>query len=150
MSDLTVHTAVDIAAPASEVWQLFGEGFADWADWAPGIDASSLEGPLAEGVVRVNQTASLGTVRQELVRFDREARALAYEMRSTLPPMFSAVRNDWTVAELEGGGSRLSGEAVFALREQAEPMRGKLAGKMGMALQVFAESVRTRVEGGAS
>jgi hypothetical protein len=146
MSDMTVRTSVDINAPAAKGWELFGEGFGDWADWAPGIDRSTLEGPLAQGVVRVNDTASLGTVRQELARFDRDGRALAYEMSENLPPFFVKMRNDWVIEELDSDRSRLTGVALFVLTDEAEPMRSKLEGKMGMALEVFANAFRQRME----
>ncbi|MCO4747162.1 MAG: SRPBCC family protein [Proteobacteria bacterium] len=146
MSEMTITTAVDINSHATEAWDLFGEGFADWANWAPGIDASKLEGELAEGVVRVNETASLGTVRQTLARFNRESRALAYEMTSELPPLFSKLRNDWEIVDLGDGRCRLQGRALFQLTEQAEPMRDKLQGKMGMTLEVFANAFRDTVQ----
>jgi len=146
MTEMNIRTSVEISAPASEVWRLFGEGFGGWADWAPGIDRSTLEGPLAQGVIRVNETPSLGTVRQELVRFDRGARALAYEMRSTLPPFFSRLRNDWVIEEVGPNSCRLDGEALFVLKDEAVPMRPRLEGKMGMVLEVFAQAVRARFE----
>ncbi len=145
MSEMIVHTAVDLPCSAAEAWALFGEGFGSWADWAPGIESSTLGGPLAQGVVRVNQTASLGTVRQELVVFDREGRTLAYEMASNLPPFFSKARNDWTIEEVGPESSRLRGEALFVLAADAEPMRPKLQGKMGMALETFASALRERL-----
>ncbi len=148
MTTMTIKTTVDIAASAEDAWTLFGEGFGDWADWAPGIETSTLEGPLQQGVIRVNQTPSLGTVQQELVRFDRADRALAYEMRSGLPPMFSGLRNDWVIEDLGDGRCRLDGDAVFEIREQAAAMKPQLEGKMGMVLEVFAQSVRDRLEGG--
>ncbi|MFT4621853.1 MAG: hypothetical protein ACI8PZ_000505 [Myxococcota bacterium] len=148
MSEMTIRTTVDIDAPATEAWTVFGERFADWADWAPGIDSSTLEGPLAEGVIRVNETPSLGAVRQRLARFDPSNRALAYEMGAPLPPMFSSVRNDWTITELDAGRCRLEGEALFVLTERAAPMRPQLEGKMGVALEVFAASFRDRMQAG--
>ena len=146
MTEMNIHTTVDIAASADQAWALLGEGFGRWADWAPGIDSSALEGPLAEGVFRVNQTPSLGTVRQELVRFDRDAQALAYEMRSTLPPMFSRLRNDWTVEALGPDRCRLRGDALFVLTPAAAPMRPQLEGKMGIVLEVFANAFRDQLE----
>jgi len=146
MTDMIIHTEVELNATAAEAWSLLGEGFGDWDAWAPGIESSTLEGPLAEGVTRVNETPSLGTVRQELVLFDRERRALAYEMRSNLPPFFSRVRNDWTIEEVEPGRSRLLGEALFALKDEAAPMRDKLEGKMSVVLEVFAVALRDQVQ----
>ena len=145
MSRFTVRTECQLPANAATAWEVFGEGFANWADWAPGIDQSTLEGPLSEGVVRVNQTPSLGTVRQVLVRLDRSARALAYEMLPELPPPFTAIRNDWVIEEDGAGRSRLVGEATFEIQEQAAPMQDKLAGKMGTTLEVFANCLKERL-----
>jgi hypothetical protein len=150
MSDLIITTTVELDAAASDAWNVFGEGFGDWADWAPGIDSSTLEGPLEEGVVRVNETPTLGTVRQTLERFDRGAHALAYEMTGNLPPFFSRLRNDWTIEAIGEGRCRLSGTALFVLTEAAAPMRDKLEGKMGMTLQVFANAFRDRVQAAAA
>ncbi len=149
MTEMTIHTTMNIAAPATDAWRLFGEAFADWADWAPGIESSTLEGPLDIGVVRVNNTAALGTVRQELVHFDRQAQALAYEVRDGLPPFLLGMRNDWVVEALGPDRCRLAGVAVFQLTEQAAPMRPKLQGKMGMSLEAFAAAFREKLEGAA-
>ena len=145
MTQMTIHTTLEIDATAAQTWAVLGEGFDSWDAWAPGIERSTLEGELGLGAVRVNETPSLGTVRQELVVFDRERRALAYEMRSGLPPFFSGVRNDWTLEALEGGRCQLQGVAVFELREPQ--MQAKLEGKMGMALEVFATALRDHVQG---
>lgn len=145
MSEFEINTTIDIDASASDAWAVFGEGFGSWADWAPGIDRSTLQGPLAQGVMRTNETPSLGTVQQELVRYEPAERALAYEMR-TLPPMFTTLRNDWVIAELGPGRCQLRGEARFVLASQAEPMRDKLEGKMGMTLEVFANAFRDRMQ----
>ena len=150
MSEMIIHTSIDLEAPAEEAWRLLGEGFGDWADWAPGIDRSTLEGPLAEGVMRVHEPPSLGTVRQELVRFDREGHALAYEMRAGLPPFFSRLRNDWVIEEVAPGRCRLDGQALFELKDDAVPMKPKLEGKMGMVLEVFAKAFQEKLESPAA
>ncbi len=146
MSEFTIHTTIDIDTSAAAAWAVFGEGFGDWADWSPGIDSSTLQGPLAQGVLRTNETPSLGTVEQELVVFDPKARALAYEMR-TLPPMFTTLRNDWVIEDAGANRCRLRGEARFVVAPQAEPMRDKLEGKMGMTLEVFAKAFAERMQG---
>ena len=149
MTEMNITTTVEIDAPAATVWKLLGEGFGDWARWAPGIDSSTLQGPLEEGVLRINEAASLGTVTQKLVRFDPDALALAYEMIEGLPPFLTALRNDWVIAEVAPGKSRLVGDAHFVLTEQAAPMKPKLEGKMGMVLEVFAQAAKGELEGTA-
>ncbi|MFN3199505.1 MAG: SRPBCC family protein [Bradymonadia bacterium] len=145
MSEMIIHTTVDINASAETAWAIFGEGFGEWADWAPGIDASALEGPLTKGCVRVNQTPSLGTVRQKLTRFDRGQQALTYEMSETLPPMFTHMRNDWEIEPLDATRCRLVGKALFVLSEKSAPMRNALEGKMGSVLEGFSVAFRDHV-----
>ena len=41
MSDVILRTELDLPADAKTAWTVFGEGFAMWADWAPGIDRST-------------------------------------------------------------------------------------------------------------
>ena len=147
MNEMKISTSTPIAASAAEAWTLFGEGFGEWASWAPGIDASTLEGPLAEGVIRVNKTPSLGTVRQTLVRYTPEEKALAYEVSEGLPPFLQHMRNDWVIREDGDGRCVLEGEALFLLTEQSVPMKPKLQGKMGMVLETFATAVRETLEG---
>jgi hypothetical protein len=147
MTTFTVPTTLEIDTSAAEAWRVFGEGFGTWADWAPGIDSSTLLGPLAKDVRRVNVTPSLGRVTQQLVRYEPDERALSYTMVEGLPPMFTVIRNDWVIEELEGGRCRLVGEGVFELAEAAAPMRDKIRGKMGVTLEVFAQALRERLTG---
>lgn len=142
MIEMTIRTSVDIAATADATWRLFGEGFGEWATWAPGIDKSTLQGPLAQGVLRVNETPSLGTVTQELVRYEPKARALAYQVREGLPPFLDAMRNDWTIEPLEGSRCRLRGVAVFGLKDAMAPKKPQIEMKMTQVLDGFAAAVR--------
>ena len=142
MSNLTIHTTVDIHTDADTAWQVFGTDFGSWADWAPGIDTSTMNGPVQQGAIRVNETPTLGTVEQRLSHFDPATRALTYEMHGRLPPVFTSVRNEWVIEPVDGTHCQLVGTAHFALTETAEPMKPQLEGKMGMALEVFAEAFR--------
>ena len=146
MSTMTIRTVVDLNTSAADAWRLFGEGFGEWAAWAPGIEESTLEGPLAQGVIRVNRAPSLGTVRQALVRYEPEGRALAYDMIEGLPPFLTGLRNDWVIVATGEGTSRLEGDAVFTLRDEAEPKRPQLQAKMGAVLDSFAGAFRDAVE----
>ena len=146
MIELTIRTTVDIAAPASDAWTVFGEGFGDWDSWSPGIDESTLQGPLAQGVIRVNKAPSLGTVKQELVRFDRDSKSLAYEMIEGLPPFLERLRNDWTIEEVEGGRCRLEGVALFGLRDAAAPKKDAVEAQMTQVLEGFAAAFRNKIQ----
>ncbi|MFT6146065.1 MAG: hypothetical protein ACJAV2_003955, partial [Myxococcota bacterium] len=76
----------------------------------------------------------------------RDDLALAYEMSENLPPFFVKMRNDWVIEEVDAGRCRLTGVALFVLKDEAEPMRSKLEGKMGMALEAFARAFREHVQ----
>lgn len=147
MIEMTIRTTVEINATATEAWALFGEGFGTWADWAPGIDKSTLQGPLAKGVLRINETPSLGTVTQELVHFEPAERSLSYEVRAGLPPFLDGMRNDWLIEPLGGGRSRLNGVALFQVKDAAAPKKPQLEVKMAQVLESFAANVRDTLEG---
>jgi len=149
MISLKIRTTVDIPTSAAAAWQVFGEEFATWDSWAPGIDTSTLEGPLAQGVVRENVTPSLGTVRQTLTKFDRDERALAYEMIEGLPPFLGELRNDWKLEAVTPELSRLSGEAIFGIRDAAAPKASMIEQKMTQTLNGFAAAFRSRMTNGA-
>ena len=147
MIELTITTTTDINASAADAWKVFGEGFGNWADWAPGIEESELQGPLAQGAIRVNKAPSLGTVTQELVRFDADERALAYEMREGLPPFLEQLRNDWVIEDLEDGRSRLKGTALFGLRDAAAEKKGGIEKQMSQVLDGFAAAFQAHLQG---
>ena len=146
MIELTVRTDIEIDATADAGWKLLGEGFGEWDTWSPGIDKVTMKGPLAQGVIRVNETPSLGTVTQELVRFERAERALAYEVREGLPPFLRAMRNDWQIDPLGDGRSRLSGVAVFGLPDALAPKKAGIQAKMTEVLKQFCAAFQGAVE----
>lgn len=146
MIELTIRTAVDINATSDAAWKLLGEGFGEWDRWSPGIDKSTLQGPLALGVRRVNETPSLGTVTQALVRFDREKKALAYAVEAGLPPFLEAMRNDWQIDALEGERCRLRGVAVFGLPDAMAPKKAGVEMKMAQVLEMFCATVRDTLQ----
>lgn len=146
MIEMTIRTTVEIAAPVADAWRVFGEGFGDWDAWAPGIEESTLQGPLAEGVVRVNRAPSLGTVTQELVRYEPGARALAYEMREGLPPFLERLRNDWELESVDGDRCRLSGVALFGIRDAAAAKKPQIEQQMTQVLDGFGAAFRKTLE----
>lgn len=147
MTALTIRTTVNINASAEDAWRLLGEGFGDWAAWAPGIESSTLQGLLAEGVLRVNETPSLGTVTQKLVRFEPKAQALAYDMQAGLPPFLSSLRNDWEIEAVEAGGCRVLGVAQFVIADAAAPKKPQIEQQMTQVLEAFGNAIRSTLDG---
>ncbi|MFT7622748.1 MAG: hypothetical protein ACI9WU_001923 [Myxococcota bacterium] len=147
MTEIMIRTSVDLAANADDAWRVFGEGFGEWAQWAPGIDKSTLQGPLVEGATRINETPTLGKVAQRLSRYQPDARALAYDMSSGLPPFLDSVHNDWSIEAVGADHCRLSGAARFVLKAAAAPKKPQIEVKMTQALDSFAAAFRETVEG---
>ncbi len=146
-NNLTIRTTVNINASAANAWRLLGEGFGDWATWAPGIEASTLQGPLAEGVLRINETPSLGTVTQKVVRFEPDEHTLAYDMQEGLPPFLSSLRNDWEIEALDDGRCRVIGVAQFGIADAAAPKKDQIEQQMTQTLEAFTRAIRTTLEG---
>ena len=63
------------ASTAAASWEVFGADFGGWAAWTTGVTKSDLNGPVAVGVKRTNET-SVGVLMQVLTRFDEETRSL--------------------------------------------------------------------------
>ena len=147
MIEMTVRAAVDINATPDACWTLLGEGFGAWDRWSPGIDRITMKGPLEKGALRVDETPSLGTVTQELTRFDRDARALAYEVRDGLPPFLESMRNEWQLDPLGDGRSRLSGVAFFGLSDRMAPGKHGVQMKVAQVLEMFCAAARDTLEG---
>lgn len=101
-----VAAAVDLAAPPEEVWELIG-GFDSIPDWLPEVSQSvSSKG----GRLRT-LTLGSGTVVEELVAFDAEARRYSYRILDGKLPVVDYL------ATLEvspaAGGSNVSWTASF-------------------------------------
>jgi hypothetical protein len=142
---MNIDVANGINASAAQAWQVLGEGFGDWADWSGGIKKSTLNGPLAQGVTRTNDTDALGVVTQELTHFDREARSLTYEFTSGLPPFLRAIRNEWTIEEDGTDRCRIVGHATFEIAWWALPMTPLLKMKMSGSLRGFGAELESHI-----
>ena len=149
---MKIQTTIDIDAPASAVWQLFGEQFGDVAEWSDTITKSSLDRPLGEGAVRTCDLKKLGPVpagkvTEELTRFDRDSRSLTYVVRSGVPGFMRFVQNAWTVEALDEGRSRVTSRATFDLAWWMLPLSPPFRMQLGRALRSFVGELDTTVAG---
>lgn len=144
---MNIETISGIDASASQAWSVFGDGFGDWAQWSGGIEKSTLGGPLAEGVMRTNDTRALGVVTQELTHFDAGSRSLTYEFKSGLPAFLRGARNEWIIEDLGSDCSRIVGHASFDVAWWARPLTPLLRRKMAASLQGFAAEFAAHVKG---
>jgi hypothetical protein len=107
MPQLTTHLTID--APADQVWQVIGPGFARIGDWATTIPASAAipvparaaAGPVAADAPVTGRTCSTGTrlvphITETLTHYDQPSRTLTYQADG-LPAFITATRSTWTV-----------------------------------------------------
>jgi hypothetical protein len=159
---MDIHTTLDIDAPVHVAWQIFGERFADVADWADAIEASSIAGPLEQGVVRTCDLRATppfpaSTVTEELTVFDRGEKRLTYVVMSGLPGMMRTVQNAWTFEDLGDDRTRVTSVVTAELAWWAWPMtpivRRQLTGSVAPFVRQFGDHVeaaaRTEAAAGA-
>jgi hypothetical protein len=107
MPQLTTHLAID--APAGQVWQVIGPGFARIGDWATTIPASAAipasapaaATPVAYRAPVLGRTCRAGTrlvpdITETLTDYDEDRRTLTYQAGG-LPAFITSARSTWTV-----------------------------------------------------
>jgi hypothetical protein len=107
MPQLTTHLTID--APAGQVWQVIGPGFARIGDWATSIPASAAipapapaaASPAAASAPVMGRTCSTGTrlvprITETLTDYDGQSRTLTYQAGG-LPAFITAAGSTWTV-----------------------------------------------------
>jgi hypothetical protein len=109
MPQLSTHLNID--APADQVWDLIGPGFARIGEWATTIQSSTavptMPGPAAAGTATAviapvaGRACTTGVrvvpqITETLVAYDPASRTLTYEA-SGLPAFIITARNTWSV-----------------------------------------------------
>jgi hypothetical protein len=102
-----LSTRLSIDAPADQVWDLIGPGFARIGEWATSIQASTAVPTIpqlaaaAVGTSVAGRTCTTGVslvpqITETLVAYDPASRTLSYEA-SGLPAFITTARNTWSV-----------------------------------------------------
>jgi hypothetical protein len=106
MPQLSTHLRID--APADQVWDLIGPGFARIGEWATSIQASTavptipqLAAAAAASAPVAGRSCTTGVrlvpqITETLVAYDPASRTLSYEA-SGLPAFITTARNTWSV-----------------------------------------------------
>lgn len=107
--------ARELPVSADDAWYVLGERFDD-VTWTSQIDESWLDGELGVGAERVcrfepNMFSKTGEARERLIRFDRDAKALAYEIVD-LPGVMTKGINRWTITPLGPDRCRIASHAT--------------------------------------
>ena len=152
---MKIQTTLVIDSPASAVWQVLGEQFADVANWTDAINKSSLDRPLGEGAVRTCDLKAFGPVpagkiTEEVTRLDRDSRALTYVVLSGVPSFMRFVENAWTVEALDDQRSRVISQATFRLAWWIVPLSPLLRFQLGRGLRSFMGELGNTVAGASA
>ena len=125
MPQLSTHLRID--APADQVWDLIGPGFARIGEWATSIQASTavptmpvpaaattagaVSAPVA-GRACATGVRLVPQITETLVAYDPASRTLSYEA-SGLPAFITTARNTWSVIPAGEHACRVTLSAQF-------------------------------------
>lgn len=143
---MKIKTTIEINAPASAVWDVFGERFADVYKWAESILKSSIDGPLDRGVVRTCDVKGLGPITEELTHFDRESHSLTYSVTSGAPNLMKSIENAWSIESQGDNRSKVTSQATFELKWWAFPLSPLMRISLSRTLRAFTEQLKQHVE----
>jgi hypothetical protein len=118
---MDLRVEVEVNAPAADAWRILGDCWEHIGLWAAPITASVLDGELCAGAVRTCQIARFGPVapgviKERLLEFDADARALAYETIAGMPGFIGRATNRWSVHARPGGTCVVRSHATVTLR----------------------------------
>jgi hypothetical protein len=126
MPKLTTHLTID--APADQVWQVVGPGFARIGDWATSIPASAATPAPAPAAAScavasapvTGRTCSTGTrlvprIAETLTDYDEQRRTLTYQAGG-LPALITTARSTWTVTPAGETACRVTVTGHFQTR----------------------------------
>jgi hypothetical protein len=126
MPQLTTHLTID--APADQVWQVIGPGFARIGDWATTIPASAAipgaapaaASPAASRAPVMGRTCSTGTrlvpcITETLTGYDEQRRTLTYQAGG-LPAFITTAASTWTVTPAGETACRVTVTGHFQTR----------------------------------
>jgi len=126
MPQLSTHLTID--APADQVWQVIGPGFARIGDWATSIPASAAipaaapacAAPTMAGAPAAGRACTTGIhlvpkITETLIAYDEASRTLTYEARG-LPGFITIARSIWTVTPAGERECRITVTAHFQTR----------------------------------
>jgi hypothetical protein len=148
---MRINTSIDVAVPAEQLWDLFGENFADWADWTDTLFFSSLDAEMCTGAIRTCGVTAVGPVKEcevteEVTHFDRDSMAVTYLVLSGLPGMMKRVENAWNIKKIDDSSCRISSDANFKLAWWIMPLVPLMKLQMKGAIKSFLRELKAAAE----
>jgi len=149
---MQITTTIDINAPASAAWVIFGDRFAEISEWSDAITKSSIDRDLGEGAIRTCDVKAFGPVpagqfTEELTHFDPASRSLTYVVLSGTPGFMRYVDNAWTFEGLGDDRCRITSIATFEFVWWMVPMTPLMRMSMSRSVRKFTEQLGEHVEG---
>jgi hypothetical protein len=133
---MQIGTSIDIDAPAEQVWQIIGPGFADVSGWASAVETSRPSGGPGPGDApcdgRICTVTATGFdhLTETLTHYDPATRSLTYRATRGMPRFVTLATNTWRVQPKPDGGSTFTMHATVHLagvgRAVAPLLRGYL------------------------
>lgn len=148
---MKIITTVEIDAPASTVWEFFGERFADVNEWADQILDSSLQGTLGQGAIRTCNLKGFGSlppgkVTEQITHFNRDKYELTYVITSGIPTPMTYIDNAWFIEPLSAECCLVTSRANFVLKWWMLPMAPIMRFPIAKAVKGFAAELKNSVE----
>lgn len=123
---MKITQSMEIAAPADEVWQIVGPGFADVGDWASQIPRSHAVAAVerddhapVEGRVCAVATPGFDTLTEQLTHYDDITRTFTYRAAAGMPAIVTEAYNTWSVDALGPRRCRVTMNAELRVRRSA-------------------------------
>jgi hypothetical protein len=148
---MEIINKININAPVDTAWQILGEEFGEVSRWAGPVTASSLAGPLGEGVMRTCEIKATGPfpageVTETLSEFNRQNKTLTYVIDSGGPPFVSHIQNRWILEARDATSSVASSTVTYGLKWWAVPFAPLISMLMRSALKPIFDEFRDAVE----
>ncbi|MCO4747087.1 MAG: SRPBCC family protein [Proteobacteria bacterium] len=151
-SPIEIVREFDIPAPAAEVWHVVGTRFDQLADYASGVRAVEMEGPVCVGATRTCHSEPFGPfdsarINETLVEFDPAGMRLTYTADGELPSFIPSSRNRWSVQAVGPSRCRVRSHASVDLVWWATPFAPLLGWFISGAVDQFGVDLGRRMEG---
>ena len=147
---MDIINTFDIDAPVNAAWQLLGEEFGD-VSWADPVIASSLDGPLAQGVTRICNVKAIGPipageVTETLSEFNRQKKVLTYVIETGRPPFLTHMQNRWTLEGRDATSSIANSTLSYRLTWWAMPFAPLISIMLKKAIKPLLAQFRDAVQ----
>lgn len=145
---------ITINAPASQAWDVLGEGFATISEWDSGLKTSSLVGGLKAGGIRTCESNKNfgpfkpGVVQERILSFNPDAMTFEYQGISGLPGFISNASNRWSIHDIDRQNCIVQFEAIIEFHGIMKIFAPLMKLLMKNDINRFVAELKYRIENG--